>query len=287
MSSPEILNSCGAFLSNYRAIICDIWGVLHDGITAYDGANAALSHYREKGGRVVLLSNSPQVSWQIETLLKTKNVSPSVYDSIVTSGDITIRVLNEMHVKKVFHIGPGRHDPIYDDQPYIRTALDEAEAIVCTGYYNDDFSDMAVYMPIFEQALARKLPFVCANPDLVVDVGGVLYPCAGTLAQEYEQKGGVVHWAGKPHQLAFQMARDELDRVFNAQFSEKDILVIGDTLRTDIAGAAAMKFDALFIAQGIHREEISSHDKIDAKKLETLYRSAGFSARAAAFGLQP
>lgn len=282
----EILHTCGAFLSSYRAIICDVWGVLHDGVKAYEESNTTLTHYRAQGGRVVLLSNSPQISSQIVDLLERKGVWRSVYDDVVTSGDVTIKLLRQLDLKRVYHIGPDRHDRLYEGQPYVRTPLDKAEALVCTGFFNDAYEDMDSYAPLLEQAQARGLPFICANPDLIVDVGGVLYPCAGAIAQLYEDMGGIVHWAGKPFDLAFQMAREKLSAVCRAPLEAKDILVIGDTLRTDIEGAAKMGFDALFIAQGIHRLDVAPAGEIDRAALIELYKQGKIKAKAAAFSLR-
>jgi HAD superfamily hydrolase (TIGR01459 family) len=282
----EILENCEPFLATYRALICDVWGVVHDGITAYQESNKTLTRYREKGGKVVLLSNSPQTSSQVTALLERKGVWRSVYDSIITSGDLTIIQLRTMQVERVYHIGPGRHDPLYENQPYRRSSLEEAEIIVCTGFFNDKTEELETYMPDLQKAQARGLPFVCANPDIVVDVGGVLVLCAGAIATRYEALGGKVYWAGKPDSMAYRAVQKEIDRLCEMSCPLKDILALGDGLRTDIRGAQEYGIDALFIAQGIHRDEVSKNGKINLQALEELFSGSGLKVRAAAYDLK-
>ncbi len=281
----EILDKCLPFLLHYRALVCDVWGVLHDGITAYAESNETLTQYREQGGRVVLLSNSPQIEQQIEALLKRKGVQRSVYDELVTSGELAILQVRALNVKRVYHIGPERHSPLYENQPYARTGLDEAEAIVCTGFFNDDTGALESYVPDLKKAIKRGLPFVCGNPDILVDVGGELFLCAGAIAKRYEDLGGKVYWAGKPALLAYREAQKKIDAACGGAVSKSEILALGDALATDITGANAYGIDALFIAQGIHRKEISMNGKIDAEKLEKLFAESKLSIKAAAYSL--
>jgi HAD superfamily hydrolase (TIGR01459 family) len=282
----EVLKTCTAFLSNYPALICDVWGVLHDGVTAYPESNAALTRYREQGGKVVLLSNSPQVSWQIEALLERKGIWRSTYDALVTSGDLTIQVVGELKVKRVCHIGPERHAPLYENQPYARVDFKEAEAIVCTGFYNDNTEELESYMPMLQKAAAAGLPFVCGNPDVVVDVGGTLVLCAGAIAERYVEMGGKVIWAGKPKAMAYSAAQKEIDALNGAPLPKHKILALGDALETDMRGAQDYGIDRLFIAQGIHREEVAPEGRIDAVKLKKLFLENNLNVTAASYNLK-
>jgi len=280
-----ILKSCLPYLANYDALICDIWGVLHDGVTAYPDSNATLTRYREQGGRVVLLSNSPQLSWQIEDLLRDRGVKRSVYDTLVTSGDLTISAVRALNVRRVYHLGPERHAPLYENQPYGRGPLEGAEAIVCTGFFNDNTEELESYMPDLQKAVSRGLPLVCGNPDVVVDVGGQLVLCAGAIAARYEEIGGRVIWAGKPDMMAYTAAQEKIDALFGAPVAKSKILAIGDALKTDMQGAEGYGVDRLFIAQGIHREEVAPEGKIEAAALKKIFSHSGLTATAAAYNL--
>lgn len=282
----QILDHCLPFLSKYQALICDIWGVLHDGVTAYPEANETLTRYREQGGKVVLLSNSPQVSWQIEALLERKKVLRSCYDALVTSGDLTIAATRALNVERIFHLGPERHMPLYENQPYARSDLETAQAVVCTGFFNDNTAEFDSYTPLLQQAQKRGLPFVCGNPDIVVDVGGTLELCAGAIAKRYEDMGGHTIWAGKPSLVAYEAAQAKVDAVSGRPVPKSEILALGDALATDMRGAENYGIDRLFIAQGIHREEVAPNDKINAEALEKLFAESDLRATAAAYNLK-
>ena len=285
MADIEILRHCGPFLSRYKALICDIWGVLHDGVEVFPEVNAALQAFRAQNGTVVLLTNSPQMSFQIEDLLDEKNVSRHAYDGLVTSGDLTVAALKSLHIKTAYHIGPARHFPIYDAAKVDQVALENAQCMVCTGFFIEPYDDLAKYQDILEQALPRGLKMICANPDLVVDVGGELIPCAGALAARYEQMGGHVHWAGKPHVTAYETALAKIEQL-SGPVAKKDVLVIGDALRTDIAGAHNIGCDALFVGRGIHRHEVCDKNHVNAARLKDLFEASNSTARAAVFTLQ-
>ena len=284
MPDFEILTHCGPFLTRYKALICDIWGVLHDGVEAFPEVNAALQAYRAQGGRVVLLTNSPQMSFQITDLLDEKKVARDTYDALVTSGDLTVAALKSMQVGAAFHIGPARHFPIYEAAKVAQVPLGEAQCVVCTGFFIEPYDEIENYQGMLDEALARKLTLICANPDLVVDVGGELIVCAGMLAARFAQMGGTVYWAGKPHLKAYETAFAQIER-YGAS-SKKDVLVIGDALRTDMAGAQNIGCDALFIARGIHRDDVCEGETILADRLKNLLRASDNTVRAAAFTLR-
>lgn len=274
-SPPPILSGAGALLSGYDVVFCDVWGVVHDGFRAYAGACDALTHFRRQGGTVVLVSNAPVPSERVAHMLDARRVPRDAWDRIVSSGEIALGHIAESTYERAFYVGPQDRDKAFFERAAARsTPLAEADAIVCTGLNDDTNEKPEDYLPLLEAALARGLPFVCANPDLVVDVGGRLYFCAGAIADIYQHMGGVVFWAGKPYPAAYQAAREAALAVRGQAVENSRVLVIGDALRTDIAGAAAEGLDALFIAAGIHREETMTNGAIVPDRLEALFANA-------------
>ena len=251
-------------------VLSDIWGVVHDGKWAYAEACDALARFRAGGGTVLLLSNSPAPSPVVMTILADKGVRRDCWDAIVSSGDITLAHVAARGWTRVHHLGPDRDLPLLDAMTAVRVPLESAEAIVCTGLVDDRSETAETYRPVLAQALARRLPLVCANPDLIVDVGGEMLQCAGVVAALYEQMGGAVTWAGKPHGIAYEMALDRVAQLRAGAVRRQRILAIGDAIRTDIAGAIDAGLDALFIGQGIHRQEVMPAGAIDASALVRL-----------------
>jgi len=181
--------------------------------------------------------------------------------------------LDEKGYERVHYVGPRDRDAAFFERSAARpSALSEAQALVCTGLDNDVTETVDTYRPLLEAAHARTLPFVCANPDLVVDVGGRLYPCAGALAEVYERMGGSVFWAGKPHAIALATAHAAAERIRGETVARARILVIGDALRTDLAAAENAGLDALFIGAGIHRADAMEGDRLSAEKLARLFK---------------
>ncbi len=271
---PLIIDSAGDLFSRYDAIISDIWGVVHDGARAYPAAAEAFMRFRAGGGTVMLLSNAPMPSHWVAEVLDEKGVRRDAWDVIVSSGDLALSHVAAQGFERVHHIGTERDLPLFDKMPVERVAMHQAEAIVCTGLFDDRSETAEDYRPLLEQALANRLPLVCANPDLVVDVGGALLPCAGVIAELYEAMGGAVYWAGKPHPPAYQRALAAIERSRGGRPELDRILAIGDAVRTDIAGAAQFGLDCLFIGQGIHRSEVLSAGQLDAAALERLLAGA-------------
>lgn len=270
---PAILSAAGPLLENYDVLFCDVWGVVHDGIKAYKGATDALIRFRDRGGTVILVTNAPVPKHRVEAMLESRHVPPEVHDDIVSSGEIALKHLADTGYEAVYSIGPRERDAAFFQRIDTReVALEDAQAIVCTGLVDDVNETAEDYRPLLEAARARNIPFVCANPDLVVEVGGRLFPCAGALADLYARLGGTVFWAGKPHLSAYETARAAAKRIRGHASPSDRVLVIGDAVRTDIAGASRAGLDALFIAGGIHRTETMTEDgAIDAGKLAALF----------------
>jgi HAD superfamily hydrolase (TIGR01459 family) len=268
-----VLRSAGPLLARYDVVFCDVWGVVHDGVRAYPEACLALSAFRRQGGTVVLISNAPSTAAEVATLLDRKQVPRDSWDAIVTSGDLTRLRIGETGVKRIYHIGATRGEHVFEGLGVALVDVLEADAIVATeltDYYGETPED---YRDVLQNGASRRLPFICANPDLVVHVGDDLLPCAGALAVLYEQLGGTVYWAGKPHAPIYERALDLAGEVHPGVVDRSRILAIGDALRTDVAGAHAFGIDALFIAGGIHRDELLRDEEIDRELLDHVVAS--------------
>ena len=271
-SPPPVIAGAGALLSSYDVLFCDVWGVVHDGIRAYAGATDALIRFRQRGGTVILVTNAPVPRPRVEAMLEARHVPPTTYDGIVSSGGIALEHMAQQGYGAVHYIGPRDRDAAFFQQATARDVpLEAAEAVVCTGLVDDANETVEDYRGLLEDARALALPFVCANPDLVVEVGGRLYLCAGALADVYAHLGGEVFWAGKPHASAYEAATAAAARIRGQDTAPEKILVVGDAVRTDIAGAAGAGLDALFIAGGIHRNDTMTGGAIDSERLARLF----------------
>jgi HAD superfamily hydrolase (TIGR01459 family) len=274
--APPIIPNAGPLLARYDAVFCDVWGVMHNGRQAYAEAGAALARFRAGGGAVVLVSNAPVPADGVERVLERTGVRRDAWDAIVCSGDIALAHIAEQGYRRLHRIGPARRDSrLFQRLPGPGAALSEADAIVCTGLVDEANETVESYHPLIAEGVARALPFVCANPDLVVDVGDMRYLCAGSIAAEYERRGGAVFWAGKPHPSAFAAALKRTVELRGSEPPPARILAIGDAVRTDLAAAQAMGVDALFIAAGIHSGEVVAAGAIDTDKLTQLFARPG------------
>jgi HAD superfamily hydrolase (TIGR01459 family) len=285
--APPIIPHAAPLLARYDVALCDVWGVVHDGAVAYEEAGEALDRFRRNGGTVILVSNAPFRAARVAKVIADKGVRPQTWDAIISSGDIAARKVADEGYAHVHCIGPERRDgPFFDSLPARRAGLEQADAIVCSGLVDDRRETAEDYRALLQRALARRLPLVCANPDLVVDVGPARLPCAGAIAALYEEMGGSVFWAGKPHEAAYETALAKAEELRGEPVARSQVLAIGDALRTDLAAANGAGVDALFIAGGIHREDVISDGRIDAGKLARLFPPDGPTAVAAMMHLK-
>jgi len=270
-----VLKRAGDLLARYDVLISDVWGVVHDGLWALEPACEALMAYRERGGTVVLLSNAPGPSQQVAGLLDAKRVPREAWDRLVTSGDVTRALIAQSHHKRAYHIGWQSDRAVFDGLDVELVDEERADIVVATELNDYRTETPEQYRPLLERFARRGLPFICGNPDLVVHVGEDLLPCAGALATIYEGLGGSVAWAGKPYRPAYDLAlAAAADARGGRSVEPGKVLVIGDAVRTDLAGARLMGFDSLFIAGGIHRDETMRGGEVDpaglAKVLDGL-----------------
>ncbi|ACL55428.1 TIGR01459 family HAD-type hydrolase [Methylobacterium nodulans] len=256
-----ILDGIADLAPRFDVILCDVWGVLHDGVRAHAAAGDALTRFRalpgERPRRVVLVSNAPRPGSAIQVQLDGFGLPRSAYDAIVTSGDLTRALIAARGDAPLYHLGPDRDLPIFEGLPARRVPPDEAEHVVCTGLFDDDVETAEDYRPSLAPLKERGLPMICANPDLVVERGARLIPCAGAIASLYEAMGGEVIYAGKPHRPVYEAAVEAaaaLDGLPPAPSGR--VLAIGDAIRTDIAGAHGFGIASVLVARGIHAEEL-------------------------------
>ena len=263
----------------YDGLLLDLWGVLHDGKAPFPGVIDCLTRLKSAGKRIVVLSNAPRRAPLVEARVSEIGIPRSLYDHLMSSGEATWLHLRHRddpfyaalgHV--CYHIGPKRDDNMLADLGLSRVDdIAAAEFILNTGPWEWN-ATVAMYEPLLQAAQARDLPMVCANPDLVVVHGGDTVICAGSLAQRYETLGGRVAWNGKPFPAVYDTCFELLGLA-----DRRRILAVGDSLRTDIAGANGVGLDSLLILGGIHGEELGVRPGVepDAAKLAAAVAAHG------------
>jgi HAD superfamily hydrolase (TIGR01459 family) len=270
----RIISALSDVSDRYEALYVDLWGCVHDGVRAYPEAIAALRAYRAGGGVVVLLTNSPKPRHGVAEQLQTFGLPEDAWDTIASSGDSARAAMYSGAVgKKVWFMGDKKLDAQFFDPLHvienpleiIRVPLDQAQGIVCCGPF-DPFADPAVNRPAFLFAKQKRLKLLCANPDIVVDRGGVREWCAGALARLYTDMGGESLFFGKPHPPIYDLARRRLTEI-GCYAANDRILAIGDGLHTDILGAMGEDIDSLFISGGLAAAETRTTKQPDPEAL--------------------
>ncbi|MCP4205491.1 MAG: TIGR01459 family HAD-type hydrolase [Shimia sp.] len=270
----QIIPSLAEISDNYKALFVDLWGCVHNGVTAYPEAIAALQAYRAKGGIVVLVTNSPKPRAGVAEQLGSFGVPDDAYDTIATSGDSARSAMfNGAVGEKVYFMGEWERDAgffqpleILDNPTDIqRVPLSEAEGIVCCGPF-DTMADPDVNRADFLYAKTKGMKLLCANPDIIVDRGEVREWCAGALAKLYTDMGGESLYFGKPHPPIYDLARRRL-AALGVNIADEDILAIGDGPHTDISGAMGENIDSLFITGGLAAAETKTAHQPDEDAL--------------------
>lgn len=272
--------------SQYDAAFVDLWGCMHDGISALPPAVAAMQAFRAGGGKVAYVTNAPRPRADVAEQILGLGVPEDTFDTIATSGDAArVAMFHGAVGRKVWFMGSDSDTSFFEPPKIVtdpvrieRVPLDEAEGIVCLGPF-DVHADPAVNRPEFLAAKTRGLKMLCANPDIVVDKGDTREWCAGALAQLYEEMGGEALYFGKPHPPIYDLARQRLAALVGLP-DESRILCIGDGILTDVAGAAGEGLDCLFITGGLalketgtdhHPDEAALADYLDAHRQNPTY----------------
>jgi HAD superfamily hydrolase (TIGR01459 family) len=232
----------------YRLILCDVWGVVHDGVTLYSGAEARLHQWRGEGRCVALITNAPRTAEAVEQQLARIGLRRQAYDFVATSGEAGIEALNALG-RPVGFVGTARDREILEGRGVRIAEGEDFTDLACTGIM-EGRPDPRDYLTDLECWAKRGVVLHCLNPDRLVIRGGVPEACAGAIADLYQGLGGRVTWYGKPHEAIY---RHVLNHVGNP--ARDEVLVVGDGLQTDILGAARMGFDAVFVTGGIHAGE--------------------------------
>ncbi len=254
MSNIDVLPSIAPLVPGRDVWFLDIWGVLHNGVKPFDGAVAACQKFRAQGGHVILVSNSPRPRDGVIKQLDAIGVAREAYDAVITSGDVSRRLIAAHKGEPVFHLGPERDLPIYDGTGAKPGHENDARVVVCTGLFDDEHETPANYSVQLSAFKARGLEMICVNPDMKAERGGRIIYCAGALAEAYSAMGGNVLYAGKPFAPIYDEAFALAQGLTGKPVAKSSVLAIGDGVKTDIAGALQAGVAAVFIASGVHVE---------------------------------
>src|SRR6201994_3023372 len=249
-------------VDNVDVLLSDIWGVVHNGLVAFPEACEALHSFRSRGGTVILITNAPRPAHSVQEQLRKLGVADDGYDAIVSSGDLTRHYVAHHPGQKAFLMGSERHDTIHHGLDLTLSPLVEADYILCAGLFDDETETAEDYRPMMLQARQRGLILICANPDIVVERGDRLIYCAGAIAELYRDLGGEVIFYGKPHRPIYERAIALAAERRGSATPLDRVLAIGDSVRTDLAGAHVFGTDCLFVTRGIHSEEFEGADQL-------------------------
>lgn len=273
LTSFRFIDGLAEIADQFDGFIFDLWGVVHDGKAPYPGALSAMAAIKRSARPILLLSNAPRRSGAVASFLDGIGVPRSAYDGILTSGDLVHDALERGtfadHSARCLRIGPERDHGLVEGLD-LRLVADVgvADLLLVTGLHDDERETAADYRALLEAAHRRRLPLVCANPDLSVMRGAHEVPCAGAIAALYESIGGEVRWFGKPDASAYRASLERLT------LPAERVLAVGDSFRTDIQGACRFGIASLFVAGGLHSSHwnLGQGDRPAASLIETEAR---------------
>jgi HAD superfamily hydrolase (TIGR01459 family) len=272
---PPFISHFAPLASAYDVLLCDVWGVVHNGVAATPESCDALMRYRSQGGTVILITNAPRPGEVVLQFIDRLKVPRAAYDGIVSSGDVTRAEMAERTGKSVFHIGPERDLPIFEGLDLRMAPVESADYVVCSGLFDDTKETPQDYQALIETLHARGLLMICANPDIVVERGTQLVFCAGAVADLYAAAGGNVLYAGKPYRPIYERALACAQTMRGQPVDHRRVLAIGDSVRTDLKGAVAFGIECLFVTAGIHAEELGGRDSPDPAAISDIFATAG------------
>ena len=278
MTAPKLADGLSQIAAGYDALLCDVWGVIHNGRDSFPAACAALARFRAERGPVVLISNAARPHAPVIDQLDALGVPRTAWSEIVTSGDATRLLLAQRAPGPAWLVGVERDAPLYEGLGLETSDLEHAAFISVTGPYDDEKDEPADYRERFCRGVERGLEMICANPDLVVQRGAKLIYCGGALAQLYESLGGKVTMVGKPYAPIYELALAKAEAALGRPLDSRRVLCIGDGLPTDIRGANARGLDVLFVASGIHGAETIGPEGLNVAAVQDLLRQDGLSA---------
>jgi HAD superfamily hydrolase (TIGR01459 family) len=281
MQTVPLISGLSAIADRYAAIICDVWGVLHNGVVGYPDAGEALRRFRASGKPVVLLTNAPRPAFEIEGMLARFGIAPDTFDTIVSSGDATRTLLKREGAVKVFHLGPARDLRLFEGLKLDLVPDTQAELVVCTGLFDDDTETPEDYRAALKRYADRGLRLICANPDIVVERGDRLVFCAGAIARLYEEIGGTVVMVGKPYKPVYDVAMETVAEIAGRPVRHDEVLAIGDALATDVRGAWGQGMGVLMVTAGIHAADFGPADAPDAAAIAKRLAIEGVAVTAA------
>jgi HAD superfamily hydrolase (TIGR01459 family) len=271
MTSLRFVERLRDLIGGVEVVLSDIWGVVHNGLESFPEACEALHTFRQQGGTVILITNAPRPADSVQRQLRKLGVADETYDAIVSSGDLTRHFVADHPGKKIFWVGPGRDSSIHRGLDAPLTPLEAADYIICTGLFDDETESAEDYRSMLLQARERRLTLICANPDIVVERGDRLIYCAGAIAELYRELGGEVIFYGKPHRPIYERAMALAAEQRGKPAEPGRVLAIGDSVRTDLAGAHGFGIDCLFVTRGIHSEEFEGIDQLDVASVKELF----------------
>ncbi|MEM0988082.1 MAG: TIGR01459 family HAD-type hydrolase [Pseudomonadota bacterium] len=276
----QIIENLAEVADRYDALFCDVWGCYHNGLTPFPAAVAALQSFRAGGGVVILLTNAPRPAPSVQAVLDRMGGPRDSYDAIVSSGAACqAAVASGRYGRRINYVGPDRDLHMLQDVGLSSTPIEQAEAVLLTGLRDDSVETPEDYAAEIAVWVDRKLPVLCANPDLVVDRGEQRLWCAGALAKACEDSGGNVVWFGKPHLPVYDRCHEiiaEMDR----QIAPSRVLAIGDGIITDVPGGIAAGLDTLFVTGGLAAGEFGPDvDHPDPTLLQAFLNAEGLAPR--------
>jgi HAD superfamily hydrolase (TIGR01459 family) len=271
MAALHFVERLRDLVDGVEVVLSDIWGVVHNGLEAFPEACEALQAYRSSGGTVILITNAPRPADSVQRQLRKLGVADEAYDAIVSSGDLTRHYVAEHAGRRVFWLGPDRDSGIHRGLDPVLAPLEQADYIVCTGLFDDETETAEDYRAMMLKARARGLTLICANPDIVVERGDRLIYCAGAIAELYRELGGEVIFYGKPHRPIYERAVTLAAEHGGHEIRLDRVLAIGDSVRTDLAGAHGFGIDCLFVTRGIHSEDFEGIDQLDPASVRELF----------------
>jgi HAD superfamily hydrolase (TIGR01459 family) len=284
--SVPLIERFAPLAADYDVLFCDVWGVVHNGVAAFADACEALSRFRSGGGTVILLTNAPRPAAAVARILDRFGVPRTAYDAIVSSGDVTRGVVEQKLNESMFHIGPPRDLPIFDGLNVIFAPIESADYVVCSGLFDDTTETPESYREMLGLMRARQLFMVCANPDVVVERGDTLIYCAGAIADAYGALGGEVLYCGKPYMPINETALEKAASLRGGTRPPLNrVLAIGDSVRTDLSGAAAFGLECIFVTSRLHAEAYGSREAPDVAALNAMFAAAGVTPKAIMRGL--